>query len=43
MSHEEWKQKQQNLKDLQEGKRNDIYPVREDIPAELWGTVIPNA
>lgn len=41
--HEDWKQRQQNLKDLAEGKRTDIYPCREDIPAEYWGTVIPNA
>lgn len=43
MSHEEWKQRQQNLKDLANGKRKDVYPAREDIPAELWGTIIPNA
>jgi len=22
------------------GKRKDVYPCREDIPAELWGTPI---
>ena len=41
MSNSEYEQKQKNLKDLAKGKRVDIYPVREDIPAELWGTIIP--
>ena len=39
--HEEWVQIKKNLKDLEEGKRSDIYPCREDIPAEYWGTIIP--
>ena len=39
--HEIWKQKQKNLKDLEESKRDDIYPCREDIPAKYWGTIIP--
>ena len=28
-------------KEALEGKRNDVYPCREDIPAELWGMPIP--
>lgn len=24
------------------GERTDVYPCREDIPAELWGTPVVN-
>ena len=24
-----------------EEKHNDVYPIREDVPADLWGVTIP--
>ena len=28
-------------KEALEGKRDDVYPCREDVPADLWGKPIP--
>jgi hypothetical protein len=31
----------EKAKEALEGKRDDVYPCREDVPAELWGKPIP--
>src|SRR6056300_1303957 len=38
IDHEE---KSQAAYDALIGKRNDVYPCREDVPNELWGESIP--
>ena len=35
-----WKQKADAAYDALIGKRDDVYPCREDVPAELWGEPI---
>ncbi len=31
----------EKAKEALEGKRDDVYPCREDVPADLWGKPIP--
>ena len=31
----------EKAKEALEGKRDDVYPCREDVPADLWENLFP--
>jgi hypothetical protein len=37
----DYEEKSQAAYDSLIGKRDDVYPCREDVPVELWGAPIP--